>query len=344
MALTANRHESASPLALTGRQKAAIIVRLLLAEGADVPLSDLPDDLQAGLTEQMAAMRLVDRDTLRAVVAEFSALLDAVGLSFPAGLDGALTLLDGRLSTAATGLLRRRAGEDSDPWPRLAALDEARLLPALAAESTEAGAVILSKLPVAKAAELLSRLPGDRARRIATAMAQTAATRPETVRAIGHALLAQFEVEPPRAFATPPEERVGAILNAAAALTRDDVLKGLDESDTEFARRVRKAIFTFADIPARIAGRDVPKILRMVDQAQLVTALAGANGPEAAAAEFILANVSQRMAATLREEMAERGKLREKDVETAQSSLVGVIRDLVASGEMALIQDDEDQG
>lgn len=343
MSLIANRGDAAPLPVLTGRQKAAIIVRLLLSEGADVPLADLPDDLQASLTEQMAAMRLVDRDTLRMVVAEFSALLDAVGLSFPTGIDGALSLLDGRLSSAATGLLRRRAGEESDPWPRLAAIDDARLAAALAAESTEAGAVILSKMPVAKAAELLSRLPGDRARRIAAAMAQTTATRPETVRAIGHALLSQFDVEPPRAFTSAPEERIGAILNATAALTRDDVLQGLDETDGDFARRVRKAIFTFADVPSRIAGRDVPKVLRTVDQAQLVTALAGATGPGAAAAEFILANVSQRMAGTLREEMAERGKPRDKDIEAAQAALVGGIRDLVADGEIMLVREEEDE-
>jgi flagellar motor switch protein FliG len=46
---------------LSRRAKAAIVVRLLLNEGADLPLEDLPDDLQIALTQQMGAMRLVDR-------------------------------------------------------------------------------------------------------------------------------------------------------------------------------------------------------------------------------------------------------------------------------------------
>ncbi|MCX8508092.1 MAG: flagellar motor switch protein FliG, partial [Rhodobacteraceae bacterium] len=49
---------------LTGPQKAAIIVRLLLAQGSDFPLASLPDHLQAALTEQIGTMRTIDRDTL----------------------------------------------------------------------------------------------------------------------------------------------------------------------------------------------------------------------------------------------------------------------------------------
>jgi len=83
---------------LTRRQKAAIIVRFLLNEGADVPLSDLPDALQGTLTTQMGSMRYVDRTTLLSVVTEFAAELEAMGLTFPHGMAGALTALDGRIS------------------------------------------------------------------------------------------------------------------------------------------------------------------------------------------------------------------------------------------------------
>lgn len=68
---------------LSGKAKAAIIVRLLLNEGAEIPLEELPDDLQLELTQQMGKMRIVDRDTLHAVAGEFADLLDNVGLHFP---------------------------------------------------------------------------------------------------------------------------------------------------------------------------------------------------------------------------------------------------------------------
>ena len=80
---------------LTKRQKAAVIVRLLLAEGIELKLADLPEELQTELAQQMSSMRFIDRVTLKSVVDEFVEEIESVGLSFPGGLEGALNVLDG---------------------------------------------------------------------------------------------------------------------------------------------------------------------------------------------------------------------------------------------------------
>jgi flagellar motor switch protein FliG len=329
---------------LSKKQKAAIIVRLLSSEGAKLPLSDLSEDQQTALTEQIAAMKLIDKGTLQDVVAEFCEELEAVGLAFPGGLDGALSLLDGQLSASAANRLRRLASGSSraDPWERLAGLSADVLLPVLQEESTEVGAVMLSKLSVAKAAELLGKLPGDKARRVAYAVSLTGNVAPDTVHRIGQALAQQLDAAPPKAFDVGPVERVGAILNYSAAATRDCVLKGLEEEDQVFADQVKKAIFTFTNIPARIEPRDIPKILRAVDQAKLIVALAGAKGADEKAVEFILANMSQRMAASLRDEMAALGKVKDKDAEEAMGLVVNAIREMEAAGEIFLVAEDEE--
>jgi len=335
--------------ALSGRQKAAIIVRLLLADGAQLPLSALPEHLQAALTEQMGSMRLVDRETMIAVIDEFYHELDSVGLSFPGGIDGAISMLDGHISTTAASRLRRLASASgkADPWERVAAQDPDRLLPVLQDESAEVGAVMLSKLSVARAAALLERLPGERARRLAQAMSRTSRVDPETVRRIGLALAAQLESQPPRAFETGPVERVGAILNSAPAVTRDSVLDGLTQSDPAFAEEVRRAIFTFAHIPARVPARAVAVVLRAVAQDVLIAALSGASasgGPEAASAEFLLANISQRMADSLREAMGENGPVAPRAGEEAMAAVVAAIRRLEEEGALTLLAPDATEG
>ena len=330
---------------LTAREKAAVIVRLLMAEGSPLQISTLPEHMQAALAEQMGHMRMVDRTTLSAVVAEFMGELEQVGLSFPGGIEGALSLMDGHISTTAANRLRRLAGASAkaDPWDRIMALDAERLLPILIEESVEVAAVMLSKLPVPKAAELLGKLPGERARRVAFAVSMTGNVDPETVRRIGLSLAAQLENLPARAFDGDPVERVGAILNVSPAFTREDVLKGLEETDAVFAEQVRRAIFTFIHIPGRLAARDVPKLVRLVEPVALVTALAGAKQDAAhlASAEFILANMSQRMAQSLREEMETRGTVKEKDAELAMIAVITAVRQLEATGEIVLIRDDE---
>lgn len=336
---------AAMPRPLNPREKAAVIVRFLLAEGAALPLAKLPEHMQAALTEQISQMRLVDRTTLAGVVEEFLDALEQVGLAFPGGIEAALQVMDGHISANAASRLRRLAGASAkaDPWDRLTALPVDRLLPVLEEESTEVAAVMLSKLPVARAAELLGRLPGEKARRVAYAVSLTGNVDPETVRRIGASLAAQLDAQPPRAFDTGPVERVGAILNVSGADTREQVLAGLEAEDAGFAAEVRKAIFTFVHLPQRVVARDVPKIIRIVDQPVLVTALTGAQGSEAqaAAAEFLLANMSQRMAQALREEMAARGKVKEKEAEEAQNAVITAVRQLEAANELVLIREDE---
>ncbi|ARE84071.1 flagellar motor switch protein FliG [Roseovarius mucosus] len=331
---------------LTRAQKAAIIVRFLINEGAEIALTDLPDVLQARLTTQMGSMRYVDRGTLADVVAEFAQELEGMGLTFPRGVAGALSALDGRISPQTAARLRKEAGvrQQGDPWEQVKHADLAALIPIVERESTEIAAVLLSKLDVARAADLLGKLPGELARRITYAVSQTGAVSPEAVDRIGLALAAELHDIPETAFAQGAVERVGAILNFSPAATRDDVLTGLDEADQDFANLVRRAIFTFVHIPERVKPTDIPRITREVDQAVLVTALAGAaSGDLAPVAEFILSNMGKRMAEAMREEIQERGRVRLRDAEEAMTAVVNAVRTLEAAGEIAYVTPEEDQ-
>ena len=121
------------------------------------------------------------------------------------------------------------------------------------------------------------------------------------------------------------------------------MLEGLEQQDEAFAKEVRKAIFTFANIPTRIDPRDVPKITRGLDQAVLVTALAAAaaTGSEEPT-DFILGNISKRMAEGIREEIKELGKVKEADGEVAMSAVVAEIRELEAAGEVLFVAAEEE--
>lgn len=333
---------------LSQREKAAIVVRFLLSEGAEVTLTDLPDDLQSELAVLFGSMRHVDRATLAKVVSEFAEELEQIALLFPRSMTGALTALDGRISPQTAARLRKEAGvrQAGDPWDQLRTIPVETLLPFLTSEATEVAAVILSKLDVAKSAELLGRLPGTTARRIAYAMSKTGAVTPETVYRIGLSLALQLDSSPGRAFAEDPEKRVGAILNLSTAEMRDDVLSGLDEDDQTFAQGVRRAIFTFSHIPARIDPRDAPKIIRAVDQATLVEALVHATaqgGEMEQAAAFLLANISTRLADGLREEVTQSGKVKAKTGEAAMTAIIIAIRQMEESGELSLISPQTDQ-
>ena len=110
----------------------------------------------------------------------------------------------------------------------------------------------------------------------------------------------------------------------------------VEEEDAELAERVRRAIFTYADIPERIEPRDIARIVRGVDQTDLLLALAGKRAAEAESSAFILKNISQRLATGLVEEVALLPESALKQVEKAQNAVVSRIRDMIAAGELNL--------
>lgn len=333
---------------LSPRQKAAVIVRLLLAEGGEIDLNRLPSGLQDGLADEMAQMGMIDRATRDAIIDEFCEILENIGLYFPGDMDGTLDMLGDLLSPDTTDRLRRMAAMTGagDPWARIAALSVNTLTELADSEALEVVAVMFSQLPVPKAAETMARLPQDRARAISYAMSMTSGIQSEALRRIGQALVMAAEALPRPAMDGAPVEKVGAILNFSTAGMRDSVLAGLDEDDPDFARDVRKAIFTWANIPQRIDPRDVPRVVRECDQAMLVRAMAGSQNAEAATVDYLLANLGQRMADTLREEMEDQSKIQRKDAEEAMAAIVSAIRELEATGEIFLIAgeaDDDDK-
>ena len=338
------------PPTLTSRRKAAMVVQMMISQGRGLSLKDLPETVQLNLTRELGTLRMVDRDTVNAVAEEFAQLLDQVGLSAPGSLDGAVTALMDHISPEAAARLKSEESARliaADPWAQITKLEIEELVPIMQDESTEVSAVVLSKLPVAKAAALLGKLPGEQARRITFAVSQTKGILPGAVNRIGQALAQAHCTKPIPAFDAGPDARVGAILDSSGPATRDDVLEGLTEQDPTFADQVRKAIFTFADIPTRVRGLDVPNVVRAVDGDLLTTAMTFAlslGGAEAESAEFIMSNMSQRMSDTLREDIGDRGKIRKSDGEDAMKSIIASIREAVDAGQMQLVdlEDEED--
>lgn len=323
-----------------------MVVQLVLSDGQSLPLSRLPEDMQLDLTRELGSLRVIDRETLNAVAEEFAREIEAIGLTAPAGVAGALAALAGQLSPNVAARLRVEAAQTRgvDPWPQVIDLPQDELLNLLKHESTEVAAIVLSKLPVAKAAALLGKLPGERARRIANAVSQTADILPDAVTRIGRSLAAEYGGRIQPAFSQAPVQRLGAILNSSQPATRNALLEGLISTDPDLAEQVRLAIFTFTDVRPRVAALDIPKVIRGVDSALLVTALAAAQangGEEAAVADFMLANMSQRMAENLREEIKERGRVKRSDAEAAMSRIVEAIRERADAGEIAFITPDE---
>ena len=330
---------------MSARTKAAIVVRFLMQEGAEIDLASRPTSLQADLTREIADLRLIDRATLAEVIEEFAHELDSIGLTAQGVLESALRLHEGIITNDTARRLRQDAAVQlfEDPCGHIKQLDKKELLKLLDAETTEIAAVVLSKLDVRKTAALLGEMPGPRARKISFAIPQTAGVTPHAVDRIGQSLMAQLDNKPERAFNTLPEDRIAAILTAASDDLRDEVMSGLRKTDPELAERVLAGVFTFVDIPTRIAAVDVATAVKTVAQTDIVIALCYANGNGMEeVSEFILGGLSRRMAETIREEIEERGSVKTKEGEADVTALVSGIQGQISAGEISFVDLNDD--
>jgi flagellar motor switch protein FliG len=127
-------------------------------------------------------------------------------------------------------------------------------------------------------------------------------------------------------------DAIVAILNSVDRGTEKRIMESLEIDEPELAEDIRKKMFVFEDI-LLLDDRAIQRVLRDVDNSTVGVALKGANEE---VQNVIFKNMSQRLAAMIREDMDFMGPVRMKDVEEAQQQIVGVIRKLEDAGEIVI--------
>jgi flagellar motor switch protein FliG len=321
-------------------QKAAIIVRLLHSTTGESPFATLDTGLVTRLVHAMAGLTYVDEATILTVIQDFLTDIDSFGLYFQPGVEGAIATLGGLVTEDVTARLAYTPTIDQpdDPWVAIAAMEIDTIVGIISQETPQVGAIVLSKLSAVKAAEILAELTPELGQAIAQSALEIGRIGITAVNNIGRAITdAANATQDLGALPGDPVERVGAMLNFAPSLARESLLSGLEDTDAELADQVRKTMFTFRDIPDRIEIKDVPKVVRAVENEVIVTALAGGVISERDTVDFIYANLSKRLSEQLTEEVGDIGEVKPKDADRAMNALVQGIRDLENAGEITLI-------
>lgn len=334
------------PLKLNGAQRAAVIVQMIINAGGHIPLDAMSEATQVHLARVYAAMGPINKATVAHVLEEFSTHLDAHGLSFPVDTTAALDALEGNLS----GKLLQRIRQIHSPslpkntWELIADLPAEALAERITQESPRIGAIILSKLPGATASAIMDLLDDDNAKAVTFAFSETENVQPATIDVVAQTLIDDEQSAGGNgAFPAKPHARAAALLNAAGSSQRDAVLEALDSLDAVFAAQVRKAIFTFADILTRVEPVDIAKLTRAVSGDEMNAALKAGQDAHPEVVDFILANLSSRMAKQIREDIGDMAALTGKPAEAAMGKLTAAIRQLQEDGEITLIVPEEDE-
>ncbi len=203
----------------------------------------------------------------------------------------------------------------------------------LASEHPQVGALILSVLVpdvAARAIETLDEgLQADLVLRAAMLNAVPAAAIEDL-----EAVLAAANVGGQRVAKQPiggPSD-VAKIMKVMPRHLSERTIRALKKHDRQLAQTIEEEMFVFDNL-RDLDMRSLGTVLRGVDAAQLALALKGA---DEAMADLCLSTMSKRASETIRDEMAEMTMVKRADVEEAQKSIMQVVRQMAAAGEIVI--------
>ncbi|WP_425415437.1 flagellar motor switch protein FliG [Peribacillus loiseleuriae] len=320
---------------LTGKQKAAI---LLISLGPDVSASvykHLSEEEIERLTLEISSVRRVDSQEKENILEEFHNIALAQDYITQGGIGYAKQVLEKALGSdqAATIINRLTSSLQVRPFDFARKADPAQILNFIQNEHPQTIALILSYLDPAQAGQILSELPQEVQADIARRIAIMDSTSPEIINEVEQILERKLSATVTQDYSlTGGIEAVVDVLNGVDRQTERTILDALEIQDPELAEEIKKRMFVFEDI-VTLDGLAIQRVIRESDNEDLKLSLKVASDE---VKEIVFRNMSKRMVETFQEEMEYMGPVRLRDVEEAQSRIVGVIRRLEESGEIII--------
>jgi len=321
--------------ALTGREKAAILLISLGKEKASEIYKHLNEDEIEQLTLEIANLSKVESDIKDQVLEEFYQLCLAQNYISEGGIGYARDILERALgSQKALEIINRLTSSlQVRPFDFVRKADPSQILNFIQNEHPQTIALVLAYLRPEQAAAIISSLPQDKQVEVATRIALMDRTSPDVIKEVERVLERKLS-----AMLTTDFTNAGGIQALVDILlsvdrgTEKHIMENLELQDSELAEEIRQRMFVFEDI-VTLDNRSIQRFLREVDNNDLVLALKGASEE---VSRVIFANMSKRLQDMIKEDMEYLGPVRLRDVENAQQKIVNIIRQLEEAGEIII--------
>lgn len=320
---------------LTGKQKAAI---LLISLGPEVSASvykHLSEEEIENLTLEISGVRKVEANKKDEIIEEFHDIAMAQDFISQGGIAYAKQVLEKALGEEkATSIIHRLTSSlQVRPFDFARKADPGQILNFIQNEHPQTMALVLSYLEPVQSGQILSELPQELQADVARRIAVMDRTSPEIINEIEQILERKLSSTVTQDYTqTGGIEAVVEVLNGVDRSTEKTILDSLEIQDPELAEEIKKRMFVFEDI-VTLDNRAIQRVIRDVENDDLMLSLKVASEE---VREIVFKNMSKRMVDTFKEEMEYMGPVRLRDVEEAQSRIVGVIRRLEEAGEIVI--------
>lgn len=318
-----------------GLRKSAILLMSLGEEGAGNVLRHLPHAAVEAMGEAMAQLSQVRREEVREVLEEFrqeTEQYSAVHLNSSEYLRSVLEKALGDDRAADLMETIRQTNQSAGGIERLNQLEAGEAVEIIRDEHPQIIATLLVHMDRTKAARILELLP-ERVRHDAVLRVATfGGVQPAALKELTEVLNDMLSGESTRRSRLGGVRVAAEIVNLMATSQEEAVIRHVREQDEGLAQKLMDEMFLFENL-LTLDDRGLQRLLKEVDNDTLVLALKGATEP---LREKFLANMSQRAAEALREDMEMRGPVRMSQVEEQQKAMLVIVRRLAAEGELVL--------
>ncbi len=324
-------------MSLNKKQKAAAVIVSLGTEKASSIYQHLGADDLENLTIEVAKLGFIDSATTESVLNEFYQMCLTNKAVTEGGYDYARSVLENAFGAQAAESLLEKVTNAlmSKDFDFLTKVDEKSLFSALQHERPQTIALILSYAPSGKAASVIEQLEAKKQVKVIESIANMESASPTAIKIIENELEKNFS-----ALVRTGEVDLGGvdyvadIMNNLDRASEKSIFDHLGKTNETLAEEIRKRMFTFEDI-VTMDDRSVQRFVRDCDPKDLVLALKG-SGNEVA--NKIFANMSTRMAQSIKDDLEVTTNVRMRDAEEAQQRVVGIIRSLEERNELIILK------
>ena len=326
---------------LSGSQKAAAVIASLGVEKAALIYKYMePDDVEQ-LTLEVAKLGFLDSAITEEILLEFYQSCLTSKAVTEGGLEYARTVLEKAYGEQAAADLLGKVTKSlkNRDFSFMDKADVKSLYSALRGERPQTIALVLSYVDADKAAGVVSQLEEKKQIQVVESIAKIESVSPAAIKIVEAEMRNKFSN-----IITNTNVKVGGIdyvadvMNNLDRTSEKNIFDGLADRDQELADEIRKRMFVFEDI-ITMDDRSVQRFVRDCDPRDLVLSLKAAN---AEVANKLFANMSTRMAQSIKDDLEITTNVRMKDVEEAQQRIVAIIRGLEEKGEIIILKGGKD--
>jgi flagellar motor switch protein FliG len=320
---------------ISGVQKAALLMIALNVETASEVFKYLDAAEVEQISTEISKVRNIPSQVVDLVMDEFYAMATAREYVLEGGIEYATALLEKSFGPGkATEIIEKvKSLTTLRGFDVLKKADSTQLISFLNKEHPQTMALILSHLNPNQTADALMELPENIRTDVVYRIATLGKISPQTLKQIEKVVdeMAGFSMSQSLSKIGGTKS-LANILNKTSASMSKEILERLEDQDSDVAQEVKRLMFLFEDI-INIQDKDVQRVLREVDRKDLALAL---KIVDEKLRDKIFANMSERGADLLKEELQYMGMVKLKEVEAAQAKIIDLIKMLEEAGEITL--------